>query len=116
MSDFHAYMWSVPDWRTDEMYTELDNREQGIYRNLIDECWIRGSIDSNPEVLAKICREPLDYFIEVLAKICKKFQRIQGGKRLISPRLEQDRRRLMLNAKFNKNRARKSQLFCRSFI
>lgn len=108
MSVFHSYMWSVPDWRTDEMYISLDNREQGIYRNLIDECWVAGSIIAEPELLARFVHEPLDYFLDLWAKLRPKFKPIDGGKKLISPRLEQDRRRLMLNAKFNEKRARKA--------
>jgi uncharacterized protein YdaU (DUF1376 family) len=87
-------MWSVPDWRTDEMYTMLDNREQGIYRNLLDECWVSGSITSDPEILARFSREPLDYFAGVWAKIRHKFRSIENGTKLISKRQEQDRRRL----------------------
>lgn len=108
MSDYTAYMWSVPDWRTDEMYLALDNREQGIYRNLIDECWVARSIVADPALLARFVREPLDYFIVLWEKLRPKFKSIDSGKRLISPRLEQDRRRLMHNAKFREIRARKA--------
>lgn len=76
------------------MYTVLDNREQGIYRNLIDECWVSGSITSDPEVLARFVREPIDYFAQFWAKVRKKFRSIQNGDRLVHPRLFQDRRRL----------------------
>lgn len=86
-------MWSVPDWRTDEMYSILDNREQGIYRNLIDECWVSGSISADMEVLARTVREPLDYFLLVWNKIGYKFRRLSNGQ-LTSKRLLQDRRRL----------------------
>ncbi len=108
VAEFTAYLWSVPDWRTDEMYLYLDNREQGIYRNLIDECWVERSIPAEPEMLARFVHEPMEYFMSVWAKISKKFKPIHGGERLISPRLEQDRRRLMLNAKFNEKRAKKA--------
>lgn len=90
------------------MYTMLDNREQGIYRNLIDECWVSGTITSDPEILARFVREPIDYFSIVWAKIRRKFHKIGDGSRLFNPRLEEDRRRLMLNAKFNKKRASKA--------
>jgi len=108
VSDFHSYMWSVSDWRTDEMYMSLDNREQGIYRNLIDECWVSGSIVSNPDILARFVHESLEYFLMVWAKLMPKFRPIDGGKRLICARLEMDRHRLMRNAKFRQKRARKA--------
>lgn len=86
----------------------LDNQEQGIYRNLLDECWVAGSITSDPQLLARFVKEPIDYFAQVWAKLRRKFKPIENGERLISPRLEQDRRRLMLNAKFNEKRAKKA--------
>jgi uncharacterized protein YdaU (DUF1376 family) len=108
MAEYHSYMWSVPDWRTDEMYTMLDNREQGVYRNLMDECFVAGSITSDMEALARFSREPIDYFATVWAKIRRKFQPIQNGERLISPRMERDRRRLVLKGKFYEKRAKKA--------
>ena len=108
MGEFHAYMFSVPDWRTDEMYFLLDNREQGIYRNLLDECWVSGWIDPDPAVLARYSRESLEYFAGVWEKIRGKFKPIDGGRKLINPRLEQDRRRLMLKANKHQKRARKA--------
>lgn len=108
MAEYSSYMWSVPDWRTDEMYTELDNREQGIIRNIFDECWVRGSITSDLEGLARFSREPLDYFLTVWAKIQHKFRPVQGGKRLISTRMEQDRRRYMLKGNLASKKAKKA--------
>lgn len=90
------------------MYIELDNREKGIYRELIDQCWVAGSISSDPTVLARSVHEPVDYFAGLWVKLRPKFHSIQGGERLISPRLEQDRRRLMHTAKFTEKRAKKA--------
>lgn len=88
------YMWSVVDWRTDELYLLLDNREQGIYRNLIDESWNNGSIPSDPAQLALLSREPLDYFLSVWAKIHSKFIETEGVGRLVSRRSLKDKTRL----------------------
>ncbi len=90
------------------MYTELDNREQGIYRNLIDECWVKGSITSDPQILARFVHEPVEYFAGIWVKLRPKFKKINNGDRLISPRLEEDRERLMRTAKFAEKRARKA--------
>lgn len=90
------------------MYNDLDNREQGIYRNLIDECWVSGSISSNIESLARFVHEATDYFAIVWTKIRHKFRPIDNGNRFISARLEEDRRRLMLNGKLNEKRAKKA--------
>lgn len=105
MAEYSNYMWSVPDWRTDEMYIELDNREQGIYRNLLDECFLAGSITSDPVILARFVREPLDYFNGVWAKIQKKFRPLHNGERLTNPRMNIDRRRLQTIRKNRKKSA-----------
>jgi len=94
MAEFESYMWGVYDWRTDELYHLLDNREKGIYRELIDECWVAGSITSDPEVLTRMVHEPLEYFAGVWAKIRRKFNSMESGSRLYHPRLEIDRQRL----------------------
>lgn len=108
MSDFNSYMWSVGDWRKDEMSWMLDNREQGIYRSFFDECWVTGSIPGDIVLLARLAREPIEYFTTFWPKISHKFKPINGGQRLISVRIEQDRRRFMLKGNFDKNRAKKA--------
>lgn len=95
MYEFASYMWSVVDWRTDQMYLLLDNRAKGIYRELIDECWINGSIPSDPSLLSTLCRETLDDFLPVWAVIEKRFQLVFKNGNLSSDRLEEDRHRLM---------------------
>jgi hypothetical protein len=93
MAEYECYMWSVTDWRSDELYTDLDNREQGIYRNLIDECWFSGSITSDPEKLARQSHEPLEYFALLWPKIRPKFYSVDGGSRLKSKRVEIERKK-----------------------
>ena len=104
MGDYSNYMWSVRDWRTDEMYVVLDNREQGIYRNLIDECWVSGSISNDMEILARFVHEPLDYFVQVWSKIRHKFRSLSNGK-MTSSRLLEDPRRLTTARQQARNKA-----------
>lgn len=86
-------MWSVTDWRTDELFLSLSNHEKGLYRELIDECWINGSISSSPELLCSTLREPLEVVSSIWQKISYKF--IPAGRgRVTSKRLEKDRLRL----------------------
>lgn len=86
-------MWSVTDWRTDELFLTLNNHEKGIYRELLDECWINGSISDSPEVLALLCRESVETMAALWAKVSSKFPYISQG-RVTSKRLEKDRKRL----------------------
>lgn len=89
------------------MYAELDNREKGIYRELIDECWVSGAISTDLDVLSRFVREPLDYFIQVWAKIGPKFRALNNGK-LTSKRLQEDRRRLVSSRLRACNKAKKA--------
>lgn len=98
-----SYMWSVDDWRHDELWEILDNREKGIYRELIDQCFIAGSISSDTVILARFVHEPIEYFQVLWEKIRSKFVAANHPDRLTSRRLERDRDRL------NRIRARRSK-------
>lgn len=103
---YSAYMWSVDDWRTDELHTELDNRERGIYRELMDECFVAGSISTDMEVLARFVHEPVEYMTAIWVKISYKFRRVKEG-RVTSRRIEKDRNRLK---RVRKSRANASKI------
>lgn len=93
MKEHQSYMWSVTDWRTDELFLSLTNHEKGLYRELIDECWINGSIPNSPELLCSTLREPLEVVSSIWQKISYKFIACARG-RVTSKRLEKDRVRL----------------------
>lgn len=54
-----AYWW-IDRWRKSTAYTDLSLAEQGAYRNLLDELWLRGGVIPNDErVLGKIAGDAL---------------------------------------------------------
>src|SRR5512139_1137583 len=55
-----AAWWWIDRWRKSTAYTDLTLEEQGAYRNLLDELWLRGGLLPNDErILAKICGDAL---------------------------------------------------------
>ena len=50
-----AAWWWIDRWRKSTAYTDMTAEAQGIYRNLLDELWLRGGVIPNDErILAKI--------------------------------------------------------------
>lgn len=55
-----AAWWWIDRWRKSTAYTDMTLEEQGAYRNLIDELWLRGGVLPNDDrILAKICGDAL---------------------------------------------------------
>lgn len=51
-----AAWWWIDRWRKSTAYNDMTLEEQGAYRNLLDELWLRGGILPNDErILAKVC-------------------------------------------------------------
>ena len=74
-----AAWWWIDRWRKSTAYTDMTAEEQGVYRNLLDECWIRGGVIPADEfALRKISGDP-DAWNRVGAKVLKRFKRVSGG-------------------------------------
>src|SRR5512139_3891647 len=55
-----AAWWWIDRWRKSTAYSDLTLEEQGAYRNLLDELWLRGGLlPNNERILAKICGDAL---------------------------------------------------------
>ena len=57
----NAAWWWIDRWRKSTAYTDFSAEEQGIYRNLLDELWLRDGepIPNNEKTLAQISGDPL---------------------------------------------------------
>lgn len=53
-SELSWYPWYVKDWRSNRKVARMNALERGIYRELLDECWIEGSFADDPEEIAEI--------------------------------------------------------------
>jgi uncharacterized protein YdaU (DUF1376 family) len=48
--------WHIDRWRKSTAYTDLTLEEQGAYRNLLDEAWLRGgALPRDERAIAKAC-------------------------------------------------------------
>jgi uncharacterized protein YdaU (DUF1376 family) len=48
--------WHIDRWRKSTAYTDLSLEEQGAYRNLLDEAWLRGgALPRDERAIAKAC-------------------------------------------------------------
>src|SRR5262245_25104829 len=49
-------LWWVDRWRKSAAYTSMNLPSQAAYRNLLDECWLRGGkLPNDDHVLARAC-------------------------------------------------------------
>jgi uncharacterized protein YdaU (DUF1376 family) len=48
--------WWIDRWRKSSAYTDMTAEQQGLYRNLLDEIWLRAdhTIPDDPRILAKV--------------------------------------------------------------
>ena len=54
------YKWFWQDWRSNRKIQRMTYIERGLYRELLDECWVEGFIPNDIESLADICGCPVD--------------------------------------------------------
>lgn len=88
-----AYQWNVVDARGDEIYMLMSYEQRGIFRELLDQQWIEGSIPAKPEHLAGLLKLSPARFAKVWPLIASKF-RAQEPDRLVNDRMEAYRREL----------------------
>lgn len=57
-----AAWWWIDRWRKSPSYTDMTLAEQGAYRNLLDELWIReGGIPNDERILARACGDAIEW-------------------------------------------------------
>jgi uncharacterized protein YdaU (DUF1376 family) len=62
VAEQRAGWWWIDRWRKSTAYTDMTLAEQGAYRNLLDELWLRGGLLPNDErILAKISGDALSW-------------------------------------------------------
>jgi len=87
--------WWIDRWRQSSAFMELTVEEQGAYRNLLDEAWLRGGgIPNDPRLLAKASGDPVRW--RVLKKNVLKFFKNDRGtlrNRTLTEVIDQSQRR-----------------------
>jgi len=70
--------WWIDRWRQSTAFIDLTLEEQGAYRNLLEEVWLRGgAIPNDPRVLARASGD-VKKWAKVRAKVLIKFYLIQN--------------------------------------
>ena len=98
MSDnrYPWYPWYVSDYRGSRRVQGLSIEQRGIYRELLDECWIKGFIPDDVVKLAGICAIRVKLMQRHWPTVKNMFDTLPGsdGKFLISARLEVERKHI----------------------
>lgn len=86
------YKWLALDYRASRNANALTWIERGLYRELLDECWLEGGIPERLEKLAEICRCPLPIMADAWRNLGPMFSAASSVPGLIShPKIEDQR-------------------------
>jgi uncharacterized protein YdaU (DUF1376 family) len=92
------YKWFWQDWRANRKIQRMSYIQRGLYRELLDECWVEGYIPNDIKELADICGCPEDVMADAWQVLSSCFELIEDGKlinqKLHSLRTEKDVERL----------------------
>lgn len=73
------YKWFWQDWRANRKVQRMSYVERGLYRELLDECWVEGSIPNNISELADICGCPEDVMADAWQVLESCFELLHDG-------------------------------------
>jgi len=98
------YKWFWQDWRANRKAQRMSYIERGLYRELLDECWVEGFIPNDISILAEICGCPNDVMASAWQVLESCFELVDDkyiNKKMESMRTEKDTERLIksLNGK-----------------
>jgi uncharacterized protein YdaU (DUF1376 family) len=87
------YRWYVADYRASRAVQRMDYITKGLYRELLDECWVEGAIPDDIEKLADICGCPIGVMADAWKVLRPRFSPLVGmdGTYMTMTRLEVER-------------------------
>jgi len=87
------YPWYIAEYRASRRVKALSIIQRGIYRELLDECWLRGFIPDDVVELASICAISVSLMERHWPAVSKLFIQVRGmdGGFLTSERMEVER-------------------------
>lgn len=87
------YRWYVRHYRASRRVQRLGYVERGLYRELLDECWMTGAIPDDPVKLAEVCDCPLGVMSEAWVILKPFFTPVAGldGVFMVNDRLDDER-------------------------
>jgi uncharacterized protein YdaU (DUF1376 family) len=92
------YKWFWQDYRANRKVQRMTYIERGLYRELLDECWIEGSIPKSISDLADICGCPDEVMANAWQMLSKCFIEVNDryeNEKLNSMRTERDQIRVI---------------------
>ena len=80
MPKMRGAMWWIDRWRQSTACTDMTAEEQGLYRNLLDEVWVRDGhvIPDDPRILARVSMDP-EAWARCGEKVLGWMKRVEGG-------------------------------------
>lgn len=87
-----SYPWYIADWRESETRLSLSVGERGLYRELLDYCYLEGSLPVDLSQLALIAAVPLAEFKRLWPKVAPLF--VLDGKRMAHLKVNEVRAKL----------------------
>lgn len=87
-----AFQWYPKDYMTDERVLQMTHTEKGIYVDLMNVCWLEGSLPLETVALAGILKLPLRRFTKLWeTSIVRQCFQLQDDGRLHHKRLDAER-------------------------
>jgi uncharacterized protein YdaU (DUF1376 family) len=75
----HGLLWWIDRWRKSTAYTDMTLEEQGAYRNLLDEAWLRGGpLPLDERALAKASGDATRW-TKLRGAVLKRFKKTDEG-------------------------------------
>ena len=75
----HGAWWWIDRWRRSSAFIDFTLAQQGAYRNLIDELWLRGGIlPDDDRTLGRASGDQLEW-ADMRDKVMAKFYSVEGG-------------------------------------
>ncbi len=87
--DMHSYPWYPRDWRESETVMRMTAEQRGIYRELLDETWLRGSLPTEEHLLVRMAQCTADEWARSRDVVLACFELRDG--RLWNPKVDEKR-------------------------
>src|ERR1035437_5906376 len=93
---FQSYPWYIADWRTSETRLSLNLAERGLYRELLDYCYLEGSLPEDRDRIKLISGADGHDFARAWNKVRSLFELVStpNGNRFVHPKVNDVRAKL----------------------
>lgn len=94
MGERSGYYFDVNAWRNSRKVRKMNHEARALYREVMDEIWLHGSIPSKVEEIAELAKTPLETVIRCWPQVHECLTPMKHNPdELTSARMEEERRR-----------------------